>query len=166
MNGRRILLVIMAVCFVVVPQKVLAQQKIPVVVIHDGNDSVGERLVYQVKEAVRRSAGFRLVQENEPGYRMRLITRDLNQITYKNSPVGIATIYAVTITIKPPGQPEVFLVSDMANCTTNRINEVAEILVRELDKVGGMLKPGFFNPGGLIIIAPPSEARGRSGGVP
>jgi hypothetical protein len=140
MIGQRLLFVMMAVFFVVMPQKVLAQQKTPVLVVHDGTDSVGGRLAYQVKEAIRRSGGFRLIQGNEPGLRIRLITRDLNQIVYADSKPGTGTIYTVTFTMKTDAQPEWFLVSDMANCTPNRVNEVAEILIAELDQVIGILK--------------------------
>ena len=49
-------------------------EKMAVSVSHSGADSVGTQLAFAVREAIRASQGFKLIQPDDPGIQVRLIT--------------------------------------------------------------------------------------------
>jgi hypothetical protein len=133
MIARRILFVIMAICFALMPQSVLAQRKIAVEVIHSGQDSVGARLAYQVKEDIRRSAGLRLTNIDESRLILHLLTDDASMGGNGPTP-GSSTIFSYTITWKNDGDlPEMFISSGQGVCGGKRLNDSAEELVAVID---------------------------------
>jgi hypothetical protein len=137
MIGRRILLVAMVVCFVFMPQGGWAQRIIAVEVVHEGDDSVGQRLAYQVKESIRRSARresgdlFKLTNIDESRLIIYLVTAD----EFEKSP-GAKTIYGVTYTFTyGGGDAPKFITSGVGSCGADQVNKSAESLVANIDKV-------------------------------
>jgi hypothetical protein len=117
-----------AVCFVLMPQTAMAQLKIAVEVGHQGKDPVGSRLAYQVKEGIRRSAGLRLTNSNEPRAIMRLITVGMTEYPQTSS------IYGYTLTHVGAGVGEMFMISGVGECGSKVVNEIAERLIATIDK--------------------------------
>jgi len=130
MIGRRMLLATIAACFILIPQNVLAQGKVAVEVAHRGHDPVGSRLVYQVKEKIRRSGGLRLTNIKEP----KLIVHILSIDPFDARP-GSATAYSYIITVGGiKDGVEAYIGSSLGMCGTKMVDTIAEGLVAEIDK--------------------------------
>lgn len=135
MISRKIFLVVIAVCFILMPQNVLAQLKVAVTVSHNGQDIVGSKLAYQVKEGIRRSVGLRLAQNHDLSFVLHLVTRDASS----ENP-GAETVFGYAITYKTPGGGVVFLGPTGEKCGANRVNEVAQMIVADIDKQADILR--------------------------
>ena len=136
MISRRICWVIMAVCFVLMPQDVPAQQKVAICFDHTGNDSVGSRLAYKVKEGIRRSAGLRLTNKDDAKAIMHLGTIDL-----VDEHPGSATAFAYTLTFRSADGPEIYIAGGVGKSGTNLVNESAEELVAFIDREVDFRRP-------------------------
>ncbi len=71
------------------------EQRALVSVSHAGEDSVGQRLAFALREAIRSSAGYRLVDYKEALFRVSLVTLDPDR-----SLSGNKTAAAVTYTVR------------------------------------------------------------------
>jgi len=120
---------VIATFFILIPQASMAQGKIAVEVDHTGQDIVGSRLAYQVKEGIRRSGGLRLTSIDEPRLIIYLVTMD----EFNDTP-GTATIFSYALVSKGTEGPRYFITSGVEKCGTQRINESAEGLVADIDK--------------------------------
>jgi hypothetical protein len=137
MVSQRICLAIIAACFVLMPQTVPAQQKVAVEVTHTSKDLLGQRLTYLVKEGIRRSAGLRLTDINEPRLMFHLLTINM----FQERP-GTSVCYGFTITFLNAAGAEIFLSTGLSGCGSQRVNEVAEILVANIDKEADFVRRG------------------------
>ena len=72
-------------------------QRISVSVSHTGEDNVGQRLAFALREVVRSSAGYRLVDAREATFRVSLVTLDPER---SQSAAGSWTTAAVTVTVR------------------------------------------------------------------
>jgi hypothetical protein len=133
MLSRIILFVIVVACLALWPQGILAQTKLVVEVINSGEDSVGSRLAYKVKEDIRRSGGLRLTNIDEQRFRFRLTTMD----AFKG---GSSTIYGFTITLKNAGGLELFVRDGVGICGGTRVDDSAEDLVADIDRETDFLR--------------------------
>jgi hypothetical protein len=58
------------------------RQKVPIFVVYSGDDSVGRNVVFQFKEAIRRSASYQLVSnQDETGMTISIVTLDVDSST-------------------------------------------------------------------------------------
>lgn len=74
----------------------VAAGKATVSVIHTGEDPIGQRLTFSVREAIRSSSGYALAEGNKGFYRIAIVTID----SEKGALAGHGTIAAITFTMK------------------------------------------------------------------
>lgn len=98
-------------------------------VSHSGNDRVGQQLVYEIREELRRSTGLSLAREDEASnVDMRITTLDSN----RTNP-GASTTYAV-VWLLPSSPFPAYLTSVAGYCGSSRIKECAHGLVADTDR--------------------------------
>lgn len=69
------------------------------VIAESGDDLVGSRLIYEVKEQIRKSYAFRLTTKEEPRYQLRITTQDpLFSLTSEWH--NLMTVYSVVWTFE------------------------------------------------------------------
>jgi hypothetical protein len=74
-----------------------AQTPVPVFVSWHGQDSVGRQLVFEVREEIRRSRGYRLVEANEDAVlQVNVVSVDVNADN-----LGISSSIAVAFILRP-----------------------------------------------------------------
>ncbi len=96
----------------------------PIKIFHTGNDSVGERLVYFLKENITKSPFMHIAKDKEIAIEIVIITLDSDK---KNS--GYSTVYSITWTTSSNGGlVAYYLSSNVGYSGTDRIREVAELL--------------------------------------
>jgi hypothetical protein len=94
--------------------------------IVEGTDSVGARLLYQIKEGIRRSSGLRLTNSNEPKLVVYIETL---KVPTRESVSAIATVYVYSNM-----KSELFLGLQSLMCGGGRVNEIAETIIANIDK--------------------------------
>jgi hypothetical protein len=70
-----VVLVVYTFCFQAI--KAEGGTKTPIALLHSGKDAIGIRLVYQIKEEIRKSASYRLSSIDEPKIILILVTMDM-----------------------------------------------------------------------------------------
>lgn len=110
-----------------------AQQKLPdpsrVAVSVTADDSVGLRLVYQIKELLRASKGMSLVPEEESGVQLHVVTLDPD-----DPDGGLRTVYSITWTAIGRGL-QVYWTSTVGTCGGSKVESCAASIVATTDKV-------------------------------
>lgn len=95
------------------------------------DDIQGQRLVYAVKEQIRRSAGMSLVDDEKgSGFQARLITEDVDN-------GNIRTEYAIVITmmnLRSPGSFPYFLDYTIGVCGSNVVDQCASTIAARIDR--------------------------------
>lgn len=97
------------------------------------DDIVGSRLVYAVKESIRRSAGMSLVEsEQNAALSVRIVT--MNPTRDENG--SIQTVYSAVWTMRTLHERPVnmYLTQTVGICGQNRIAGCADALVADTDK--------------------------------
>ena len=93
-------------------------------------DMQGGRLVYAVKEQIRKSASMRLVDaEKESGFQLHISTLDPDNSNWR-------TIYSMTVTVvnfSAPASFSMYLDSTVGSCGANVIDQCANSIVARLD---------------------------------
>jgi|APHig6443717817_1056837.scaffolds.fasta_scaffold228022_2 hypothetical protein len=114
------------------------ENRFPVSVAATANDIVGGRLAYKVKEEVRRSASMHLVDPDEAGVHLVLVTlpRDTNNPSF-------STVYSAVWTLKHDELFPSYLNSQVGYCGSDAVDSQAESLVAETDKIISDLKSLF-----------------------
>ena len=114
---------------ILVTASILAQ--VPVQVLETSEDSVGQRLTYNLKEQIRESRGLQIARDlQSQRMQFRIVTLDQNP----SSP-GNSTVYsAVTLWANPNVALPVFLDQQVGYCGSNRVDECAEALVASISK--------------------------------
>jgi hypothetical protein len=110
---------------------VLAQPA-PVYVDSTTPDTLGTRLAFAIREGIRRSAGFRLVDRDaEAGIAVRLVTVS----PLMGSPVQL-TSYSVVWTSKRLDEPQlpIYLSQQVGVCGTDTLSECAEGIIAKTDE--------------------------------
>lgn len=109
--------------------------KFPIEVSHSGEDIVGGRLAFAVKERIRKSESMRITYEKELRATIILVTLD----QYKDSP-GTSSCYSFVLCWDNPEQPLSFYITSFVGyCGSSRVDEVAEGLVADVDKEIGKI---------------------------
>lgn len=97
--------------------------KIPVQIVHYGDDDGGERLTYLLRDQFRASASFRTTSE-DPSYRVFVTSVDTSRITVSDS-----TTYAIVLTAVQAGTqfgyPEAYLNSAVYSCPLRQLTNCA-----------------------------------------
>src|SRR5882762_412936 len=96
----------------------------------DPDDSVGQRLVFQLREAVRRSAAFTLTIGDEP--RIRLVIRTMNRLPDQPN---ISSIYSVVWVGQGKDTLPVYLDSTIGFAGSAVLQSSAETILARTDKL-------------------------------
>lgn len=111
-----------------------AQQKLPdpskVAVDVTADDSVGLRLVYQIKELLRASKGMSLVPEEESGVQLHVVTLDPD-----DPDGGLRTVYSIVWTIVDLCGLQAYWTSTVGTCGGSKVESCAASIVATTDKV-------------------------------
>jgi len=113
------------------------------------NDTVGHRIVYRVKEDLRRSTNMKAAdQYQEAAITLRIVCLDPNPGQNGNS-----SQYSYSITLfNKSGYYDYFLTSGVGQCGSSRVSDCAESLMATIDSAVTELKThlqdGSFNPFG------------------
>lgn len=115
-------------CLFLANDKAITSPKAAIEVDHTGDDFVGQRLAYQLKEEIRRSSSLRLTNSNEPRLIISIITIDLEK-EYKGNWSAYSIAWLVC-NIKS----ERFITHNVGYCGASRVKEIAESIVAKADK--------------------------------
>jgi len=118
--------------FLFITNSVLAQtEEIAVEVIGSANDMVGKRLIYQIKEDIRRSSIMRLSITDENRFQLYISTMP----KFDDDP-SIATIYSVIWCITGPEMGmSLYLYSSLGYCGRDVVASSAENIVAQTDEL-------------------------------
>jgi len=116
-----------------------AQAEVAVQVVHSGDDSIGQRLAYFYKEALRNSSEFVVALDPQLGFRVRLITLDPTE-----RETGYSTVYSAVWTWNNPEEPyDFYLTTVVGTCGSNRVKGCAEDLLvttsQQFEKIRAIL---------------------------
>jgi len=112
----------------------VAQTPVDVHVASDPNpnDTVGQQLVYVIREKLRASNGLRLI-DNRDNAPVRLSITTLDPDTGRNI-VGLNTVFSVVYTYRTPYQDtNTFLGHAVGLCPHNAIETCAQNIVAQMD---------------------------------
>jgi hypothetical protein len=125
---RRTLPFMLAFCFALIPQSILAQQKIPIEVKTISDDTVGKRLVDRIKEDIQLSATFEITSDtNLPRLKITIVTLD----PYKTE---VSTIYSLLMVASGVYFDDIFISSNVGVCGLGKIKDVAQNMLADIDK--------------------------------
>ena len=130
---KRILLLVLIV--VAGHSVAVAQQQIRAAVYLQNNtdDPVGRLLAYEIREAIRRSAGLTLVDRDvDARFILRLVTIDPDR---ERSP-GISTVYSAVYTVRTLHDTpiEMYLESSVGTCGSSRVESCGRRMAANLDE--------------------------------
>ena len=113
------------------PQDLILTGKIPVMVVHEGMDSLGRRVVFNLRERFNASDLFRLSGYKEKKIKL-IIT---SQEEFKDRP-GLSSIYSIVWTYSY-GEDVLsnFLQSEVGIISANSISDLAETLAARTDEI-------------------------------
>lgn len=122
-------------------QAVAQEAKLPVAVEHSGDDSIGQRLAFAVREAVRSSSGYRLTQGRDALLTITLVTIEPER---DRSSTGYWTAAAVAFTMRndlPLDQSDpqtwypIYLSTNVVLAGANRVEGQAKGILASLDRL-------------------------------
>ncbi len=110
---------------------------------HSGNDQVGKRLAFAVRERVRKSAGMRLVPQDyfETNY---LLVTLVSLDTSPREP-GSATAAALTYSLDGQDMPGlgIHLTTFVQSCGSSRVDTCADGIAANIDDVGAKTRQNY-----------------------
>lgn len=110
-----------------------APLKAAVYVQGTAEDPVGRTLVYEVREAVRRSSGLALAdRDSDARFILRIVTIDAD----KSSSPGISTVYSAVYTMRTLHETpvEMYLTNTVGSCGSSRVESCARRMTATLDE--------------------------------
>ncbi len=138
MTQLRILLFLATLLLLQVPLPTTAQEsKLSLSVEHSGQDSVGQRLAFALREAIRQSAGYRLVPVSGSLFRIDLVTLDPDRSS------GNWTAAAITYSMRndlpldktdPQTWYPIYLSTKVIISGSSRVDEQAKSILAGLDQ--------------------------------
>ncbi|MCX5710858.1 MAG: hypothetical protein NT060_02660 [Candidatus Omnitrophica bacterium] len=137
---KKMLLITLTFCCTLMlsPFTAMTAQKIALEITYTETDSIGSRLVYQIKEEIRRSIGLRLTNINEPRIVAHIRTLDPSKDdSGKISIFSLALTHTMDDPVKIRGRSfkgEIYISSFMGTCASMFIKEQAERIVANIDK--------------------------------
>lgn len=127
---RTLTLALIGNCFLATVSLSQTAAKVPVKVFGSGKGLVGEKLVYAVKEEVRKSSTMELARHNQSRMVLRLSTIETDE-----SGKGGQAAYAACWYILDPNYPLSFYLSSRVGVSdSNRVAEAAKEIVASTDK--------------------------------
>ncbi len=112
------------------------QQKIPVFINYSGEDLVGEKLFYVIKEEIRKSSSMELSYNIENSLVLNIVSTDYDA----NSP-GNACVYSIAWCVQfSLSLPQYYYTSSVGSCGLDRVEDVAGRLVAMTDDKIAQLK--------------------------
>jgi hypothetical protein len=125
---RRTLPFILTFLFALIPQSILAQQKIPIELIIISDDTVGNKLVNRIKEDIQRSDRFEITSNIElPRLKLTIVTLD----PYKTK---VSTIYILLMVASEVYFTDIFISSNVGVCGLGKIKDVSHKMLADIDK--------------------------------
>jgi hypothetical protein len=115
------------------------QEKVNVYVDHTGNDPVGQRLAFALREAIRASRGYELASLPQCLFQVSLVTMDPED---SPSRAGKSTVVCLIITMKnllplqeqnPQTWYPIFLDGNVLMCGIRKVDELAQGILAALD---------------------------------
>jgi hypothetical protein len=104
-----------------------------VCVITQAEDTVGERLVYNVKELIRKSHAMKFMPSERETNCLRLI---INTIELEERPTrGMSTVFSVTWVAALGTHEEGYIDSTVGYCGSKRVTETAESIVARTERL-------------------------------
>lgn len=139
MKAARALLLAVLLCAATFPA--LAQDKLPVRLDVAVKDAVGERVVYALRETLRRSAGLALVPDDAPA----VLTLHLISMESVASNSGVETAYSVTITLNDSGAftGAAYWTQVIGICGAAKANQCGQTLAAYLDAAAVQFQTEF-----------------------
>lgn len=117
------------------------QDKVPVLIfdtVSDG-DRVGQQLVFELKEAIRGSFGFRLIEDHNKWPHMKMYV-----VTVQGMPGSQSATTAASMSFVYDGvdvvSPGLFVSSAVQACGSNRLRECARTMMGNLDAAVSQLR--------------------------
>lgn len=125
-------LFILILCLIFTPKPLHAEtNKCPILIIDDSTDTVGQRLVYKFKEAIRRSSTMTItLDKKSAALEIQFSTLD----RLPDTP-GLSTIYSVTWILILGDKTRTFYDSTLGYCGASRLDEDAENFVAKTDAI-------------------------------
>lgn len=125
------------------PSILWAQTQTRIHIEHQGDDSVGVRFTFALKEAVQKSASFILVDERKNALNVDIATEDAWIEGVKlQAPKGSASYLSVAIFIDAPpaaecqdAPHEVFIEHKLSMAGSGRIDDAAQGLLAHIDRI-------------------------------
>ncbi len=114
-----------------VPQEVKKSQRIPVMVVYEDMDSLGRRLIFNLRERLNKSNLFRLSGYQEE--KIKIVVESQNE--FKGRP-GLSSIYSIVWTFSY-GENVLsnYLKSEVGLISSNSISDKAEALAARTDEI-------------------------------
>ena len=111
-----------------------------VCVISHAEGTVGERLVYNIKEFIRNFHAMKFMASEKETNCLRLI---INTIPLEERPASnMSTVFSVTWVVALGSHEEGYIDSTLGYCGTKRVTETAESIVARTERlVGAMTLP-------------------------
>jgi hypothetical protein len=115
------------------------ENKVLVSVSHSGDDNIGKRLAFSVREAVRSSSGYKLVGQDDSGLEIKLITLDPERSPQNTGNWTVASVTIVMTNFLPyeKGNPQtwyqIYMTSVVMTVGGQRTDEQAKSIVATLD---------------------------------
>lgn len=132
--------ILLSVALTIFALTVFAQDnKVGLSVIHSGEDTVGRKLAFAVREAIRSSAGFKLVGRDDYGMEVRLITIDpeTSPQSSGNWTVASVTVVMANFLKYEEGNPQtwypIYMTSVVMTVGGQRTEEQAKSILATVD---------------------------------
>jgi hypothetical protein len=114
--------------------------KVPVSISHSGDDNIGKRLAFSLREAVRSSSGYKLVGSDEADFEVNLITLDPERSPQASGSWTVASASIVMANFHPykEGNPQtwypIYMTSVVMTVGGQRTEEQAKSILASLDE--------------------------------
>lgn len=129
--------------FLLAPGLCLAQSKrVPVAVSHSGEDQVGRSFAFALKEAIRRSQSFILVDDDLTG--PRIIVRVVS-VDGSDNQKGASSAIALAVVYDSVDTPGSGILLDLVvkDCGSNRVEACAKRTLPNIDEAVGTLRKSW-----------------------
>ncbi len=100
-------------------------------VVHTGDDSVGRRFAYAVREKIRESASYLLTQADVARIEIHIVTLDASSL----GNTGLQSAVSIVFVGAGPKVPPIYLDMEVRIVGRQRIHEAAEDVVAAIDQL-------------------------------
>jgi hypothetical protein len=128
-------ILLLTFCFLVPGIAVAQSKKIPVAVFHDGDDSVGRGVAFALKEAIRTSQAFTLLDHEGLPKTPRIVVRLLSLDIKISDTQNLYSAFSITIlydSLETPGLGTPFY-NGLRVCGRNEIEQCTRLILPLID---------------------------------